>query len=317
MKGSKHEPGWLKGLFELADRGGLRVDAYEPMSRHTSFRIGGEAAAVAYPLGLENLLELMDFLKKEGVFHFVLGRGTNLLAGDGGVEGVAVKLDHAFAKIGLKNGGPLRVGAGVRLARLLKFCAAEGLEGLEFLAGIPGSVGGAVMLNAGARGRGFMDAVRSLLILTPGGEVVKRPHREIDYAYRDGGLGPGEVVLEAHLDPERGQPETVRKKMRENYLAKKKSQPLTSACAGCVFKNPGAGVSSGRLLDALGFKRTTRGGAQVSPVHANFIINKKDAKAKDVLELMARMRDAAKQGFGVALSSEIRLVEGTSIGSPF
>lgn len=316
MKASNNRPAWLKGLKELAAASGTGLLTSEPLAAHTSFGIGGEVTALASPRGIDSLVSLMEFLRREGIFHFILGRGTNLLAGDEGVRGVAVKLAHGFGRVERLDSRSVSVGAGVRLAALLRYSMAEGLSGLEFLAGIPGSVGGAVLLNAGAWSTGFMERVSTLSVLTADLGVEARDAREVPFSYRRTDLGPGEVVLSATLALTPEDPARVREMVRERYLAKKRGQPLTERCAGCVFKNPAQGVSAGKLLDLMGFKGAALGGAVVSEVHANFIVNSEDAGAGEVIGLMARMRDAAKKGFGVELEPEIKLVAGEFMGSP-
>lgn len=316
MSGSNDRPGWMDGLKGLAEREGLSLFMQEPMSAHTSFGIGGDVAALALPEDLASLVSLLKFLRSEGVFHFILGRGTNLLAGDEGISGVALKLERGFGRIERTGEGRLVAGAGVRLSSLLNYSIAEGLSGLEFIAGIPGSVGGAALFNAGAWGSGFMERVASLTVLTPELDVEERPTEEIRFSYRETELGAGEVILAATVELAPDDPDSVRKEVQERFLEKKKGQPLSSRSAGCVFKNPAHEVSAGRLLDLMGFKGAKSGGAVVSPKHANFIINSGGAGSEDVIGLMARMRDAARVGFGVELMPEIRLVAGEFMGSP-
>lgn len=277
---------------------------FEPMSRHTSFRIGGECA-VASPESAETTVELMGLVREKGIPYFVLGNGTNVLCADGGWDGLVIKT-KGLAKIEASE-NRIVAGGGAILSRVATSAALNGLSGLEFAHGIPGTVGGAVAMNAGAYGGEMSSCVVRSLCLLPCGELVTLNGDGHRFAYRRSAVTeiPGTVVLESEMVLTPGKRDEIEEKMRELAARRRASQPLELPSAGSVFKRP-EGHFVGAMVQECGLKGRTVGGAQVSPKHAGFIVNVGGATAKDVLELIEIIRTEVFGKFGVELECEIR-----------
>lgn len=288
------------------------VKREEMLARYTSLRIGGPAEVLALPLTVEGLRLLLARARREGVPVFLLGQGSNVLAPDEGVRGIVVSLRRGFEQIellpaGRIGGWRLRAGAGVKLQKLVRFSAERGIEGLEFADGIPGSVGGAVAMNAGTGHGEMAEVVEAVRILEREGEIRLLERKEIPFSYRSSRLPAGSVVLEAVFGLQSGEPAQIRRRLQEYQEYRRRTQPLASLNAGSIFKNP-TGASAGALIDRAGLKGRRRGGAQVSERHANFIVNRGGATASDVLGLMAEIVDGVRVHAGVDLEAEIRLL---------
>lgn len=252
----------------------------EPLARHTTFRIGGPADVLVEPRDEEELAGVLRLAAREGVPLRILGGGANLLVRDEGVRGAVVRLT------GLNCRRRNRVQAGFPLPRLVRQTLEEGLGGLEPLAGVPGTVGGAVRMNAGGRHGTFGDVVRFVEILTPSGERRRLTRDEAGFRYRGSALDGNLVVaVELDLRPDAGAAARFASLLEE----KRRTQPLDLPSAGCVFKNPPGGAA-GRLIEECGLKGARSGAARVSPLHANFIVNEGGATAADVLRLIDRIR---------------------------
>jgi len=275
----------------------------EYLRRHTSFRIGGPARFFCQPPSSVAFIETIGRCRRAGIPFRVLGRGTNVLVADDGVP-CAVVSTHGMRGIAA-NGTTITACCGAGLPRVLAFAAELGLSGLEPLAGIPGSIGGAVRMNAGTR-HGCIDRlVQSVTVLTADDQIAHLSAEEVGFGYRSSGLN-GSVVLSATLKLEQSDRERVTRLMQEYRSRKAATQPLGESSAGCVFKNPPGG-SAGRILDGLGLKGAVQGGAAISDVHANFIVNRGDATAADVRALISRARAAALEALGVCLELEIEI----------
>ncbi len=299
--------------MEIADfRGELRQD--EPLSAHTSFRIGGPVDLFAVPADREDLAVLLRFLRAQGLAFFVLGGGTNLLVRDKGFRGVAISL-RRLQRIAIEReyrsiGGAytaIRAEAGALLSRLLSFSLDEGLTGLEFATGIPGTVGGAVRMNAGTAGGEMGDVIDSVTLLDPDGNQHVCDRETLAFGYRTADIADDEVVLDALLVLRRDDPEQIKARVRGLRDKRKKIQPRGLPNAGSVFKNPIEGPA-GKLIEAAGMKGRSVGGARVSERHANFIVNAGRATARDVLTLMDQVQQAVRDAYGVLLEPEIRVI---------
>ncbi|MEK7221951.1 MAG: UDP-N-acetylmuramate dehydrogenase [Nitrospirota bacterium] len=280
------------------------VRFHEPMSLHTSFRIGGPADAYIEPEDEAALCRLMAQARKAKVPVFVLG-GTNLLVRDGGIRGIVVRLTK-LDRIEDHQGGLLYVEGGVGMPRLLKHALQHKLAGLEFAAGIPGTLAGSVVMNAGTRLGEMRDVVERVRMVTSDGEVRELPADEVGFEYRRTRLPRGIVVgawLRLRWDPRSRMDMTV----KESLQRRKATQPLALPNAGCVFKNPG-GDPAGLLIEAAGLKGAQVGDAQVSTLHANFIVNRGRATAHDVLSLIRKVGQTVEQTAGVTLQLEVRIV---------
>ena len=293
---------------EVIEAAGFRgeVRYNEPMSKHTSLCIGGPAEAMAWPENSEEVSKLRAAAHKNGAPVFVLGKGTNLLVLDGGIQGLVIniaKLDW----LKKEDAVTVRAGAGTPLPRLANFSADEGLSGLEFAAGIPGTVGGAVFMNAGAYGYEIKDVLHKIRVVMEDGKVSEVGHEEMDRGYRHGGLPEGSAVTEAWFKLTLGDAEAI-KARASDYIAKRKaSQPLSARSAGSCFKNP-PGQKAWKLIEAAGLKGTRVGGAQVSDKHSNFLINAEGATAKDFRALMELVKKTVKEKMDVELEPEVRIV---------
>jgi UDP-N-acetylmuramate dehydrogenase len=286
----------------------------EPMSGHTSFAIGGPADIFACPADRDDLRLLLKAVKTRKQPFFILGGGTNLLVRDGGFRGVVISLQHMNSiKIEREYraiGGSFAVvyaEAGASLAKLLSFSAEQGLTGLEFAAGIPGSVGGAVSMNAGTAIGEMGDVVESVCLMSPDGDLITRHAAELGFGYRTTAIPEGNLLLEVRVILRRDNAEKIRSRIKELLHTRKQRQPVGFPSAGSIFKNPQA-EAAGRLIEKAGLKGRKIGGAQVSEKHANFIVNTGKASAADVLSLIAIIQENVLEVTGVRLEPEIKII---------
>jgi len=293
-------------------RGEVRLN--EPMSGHTSFRIGGPADALILPEDRDDLIALLAEVQEKGIPYIVLGSGTNLLVRDRGYRGAVISLKKMNAIEVLREyrslGGSfavLNVDAGAALARLLNFAVERGLTGLEFSTGIPGTVGGALCMNAGTAQGEFGDIVDTVTLLDPSGRVVQRRRDEMAFGYRSANVPPGHIVIDAKVVLRYGDAEKIRAQVKKLMDQRKSRQPWGLPNAGSVFKNP-LDDAAGKLIEAAGCKGLVVGGAQVSDKHANFIVNTGNAKASDVLALMEIVRDKVLELRRIRLEPEIKII---------
>jgi UDP-N-acetylmuramate dehydrogenase len=288
------------------------VRVAEPMARHTTFRVGGAADIFVVTETLADLTRAADVLAEEEVPCAVIGKGSNLLVGDAGYRGAVLLLGREFRRHEIE-GEHLKAGAGVILAVLVQEAFRKGLAGMAFAVGIPGTLGGALAMNAGARGEWIGTVVESVTLLVPGQGLERVRGSEVAWGYRTSGLAGRGIILEGVLKATPGDPEAIRRDMERNFRARKLSQPLSLPSAGSVFKNPG-GDSAGRLIEAAGLKGVKLGGARISRQHANFIVNEGAASAADVLGLIRKAQMTVKDMYGIELRPEIRFLgefEGT------
>jgi len=278
-----------------------------PMSKYTSYKTGGVAEAIVYPEDRKKLITLIKTLKENNIKYKILGNGSNTLFSDRPYEGIIIKLD-SFDNLEIE-GTKVVVGAGYSLIRLCMNCAKKSLAGLEFAAGIPGTVGGAIYMNAGAYKSDMGYIVKSVKVLTPDFKVINLTNKELDFHYRSSFFqkNPGYICLEATLRLRKGKKEEILKVIKDRKERRIISQPLEYPSAGSVFRNP-EGMFAGEMIEKLGFKGLTKGGAQVSNKHANFIINIGNAKASDIKELIMFVKDAAEDKYKVELKIEQEFV---------
>ena len=286
---------------------GERATFDAPLAPHLSWRIGGPADALLFVETTDELAGVMRLVFKRKLPWFVLGSGSNLLVGDGGIRGIVMRLGGEFARIAFEDDAGhvvVRAGASASLALLTAQAASRGAVGIDGLAGIPGSVGGSLRMNAGTD-REIGEFVRDVWVQTP---AKPDPHPVTpQYFYRHTTLARDSVVAWATLVFERGDPQAVRRRMQDRLVRRKATQPLQWPNAGSCFRNP-PGDTAGRLIEACGAKGWTCGGAQVSELHANFIVNVDGASAADVATLLARVRRAVYEQFGVELVPEVHFV---------
>jgi len=276
------------------------------LARRTTLHVGGPADIYVEPASDEDLAAILKFCAERSQRFLVLGRGSNLLVRDGGFRGVVICLAHPrFCWIELE-GRCLRCGAGARLKNVAIEARRLGRTGLEFLQGIPGSVGGALRMNAGAMGSATFDLVESVRLMDFNGNVRELMPKDMVVEYRSCPLLKTHVALGAMLKTEPGDRETIESRMREFTRKRWASQPAMRS-AGCIFKNPAA-IPAGRLIDELGLKGARVGGALVSAEHANFIVNDGTATAEDVLQLIEILKQRAKAERGIELETEVEII---------
>lgn len=287
----------------------LPVVQEEVLAKHTSFRIGGAARRMAFPRNAEQLVLLLSFAIECGARPYVLGNGTNVLFPDSGADRLVINT-RDMAQLTLLDGGCIRAGAGVPLARLATFACQKGLAGLEFAHGIPGSVGGGVCMNAGAYGGELAQVIESVSVLFPDEGVRTLSGEEMAFGYRRSLMTdhPDAVVLHAVFRLTEGDSAAIRERMDELMARRKASQPLEYPSAGSTFKRP-EGHFAGRLIEEAGCKGLSVGGAQVSEKHAGFVINTGGATCADVLALMNEVQRRVKERSGVTLEPEVRVVD--------
>ncbi len=295
---------WKEALPKIITQPGSRLRFAEPLAKHTYFGIGGEATAYIEISTLSELAALARFHKQWDVPIAVIGRGSNLLVSDTGFKGIGVRLIGELAKLEV-DGKVVSVGAGLSLPRLSKTMSRSGLSGVEFALGIPGSVGGALIMNAGAWGSSFEDVVKNVTVMTNTGSLVELTRAEANFEYRHSGLDAYFCVTGATLELEHGDVDTITERMQAFYKQKVATQPFAEENAGCMFKNP-PGDSAGRLIDISGLKGYRIGGAEVSTVHGNFILNIDNATAADVLNLVAYIQKHVQEKTGISLQTEVK-----------
>ncbi|MBQ2866258.1 MAG: UDP-N-acetylmuramate dehydrogenase [Clostridia bacterium] len=277
----------------------------EPLSRHISFRLGGEAKRFIL-LDIADAPALLKELAASGEKYAFLGNGTNVLVRDGGFDGTVIKLKSGEVQV---NGGRLSVSAGTTLAQLAQTACEHSLTGLEFAHGIPGTVGGAVMMNAGAYGGEIKDVLVNTVYCTPEGEVRTLTQKEHRFGYRTSFFKehPEYLILSAEFEPKRGESSEIKNAMAELARRRRESQPLDKPSAGSTFKRP-EGYFAGKLIEDSGLKGFTIGGAQVSQKHAGFVINAGNATCRDVLALCSHIQKTVYDRFGVTLEREIKIL---------
>jgi len=282
------------------------------LSRYTTYKVGGTASLIVYPKDVDSLIDLMQIINEYDVKYFVLGNGSNVLFSDSVYDGIIIKLDK-FDSIDFYD-NKVMVGAGYSLIKLSMECAKRGLAGLEFASGIPGTVGGAVFMNAGAYNSDMKSVIKDVTVLTPDLKVITLNNREMKFNYRESFLQhhKGYICLGATFKLGYGERSVLEEIIKERKLARKRTQPLEYPSAGSVFRNP-PGLYSGKLIEDLGLKGYQVGGAMISPKHANFIINTGGAKASDIKEIIDYVKREAKEKYNMNLRVEQRLINWSDI----
>lgn len=285
---------------------GAVVRADEPMARRTTLRVGGAADLYIEPATESDLSATLRFCESRDLPVFILGRGSNLLVRDGGVRGAVICLAQPhFSRVEVIN-STLRCGAGARLRAVAAEAKRAGLSGLEFLDGIPGSVGGALRMNAGAHGDEMFGVARRIRVMDFSGNAREVSARELPARYRSCDFFSSHVAIEALLQARPDERSAIERRMNDLNQCRWASQPAAPS-AGCMFKNPES-IPAGKLVDELGLKGTSVGGARVSREHGNFIVTDGPATASDVLRLINQIRDAARVERGIELETEVRIV---------
>ena len=287
--------------------GNNRVLEAEPMGKHTTFRIGGPADLFVAPENTDEIKKLIAICKEEEVPYFILGNGSNLLVSDKGYRGVIIQLYRSFGQITLKE-NEIHAQAGALLSGIAAMAREASLTGFEFAGGIPGTLGGAVVMNAGAYGGEMKDVLKEVTVLTPEGEVITLQARELQMGYRTSIIKEsGYIVLEAVISLKKGDQDEIKSRMQELAGMRSSKQPLSYPSAGSTFKRP-EGYFAGKLIMDSGLQGYQVGGAQVSEKHCGFVINTGNATAKDVTTLMADVQRIVMEKFGVKLEPEVKFL---------
>lgn len=295
----------LETLEKNVHKEGILID--EPMKNHTSFKIGGPADFLVLPKKMEEITETVKALKEENIPYMIIGNASNLLVRDKGIRGVVIKLGESYNRVWIE-GTTVTAESGILLSRLAKKIAKASLKGFEFASGIPGSLGGAVFMNAGAYGGEMKDVITSVKALDDRGRVVTFRNDELELGYRSSILQKKEyAVLEVVMELEKGMPEEIYGKIRELDQKRTTKQPIHLPSAGSVFKRP-EGYFAGKLIEDSNLKGCRIGGAEVSTLHCGFIVNQGEATAQDVMALVEKIQRTVKEQFGVDLERELRII---------
>ncbi len=289
----------LKKIF----RGEIRIS--EPLAQHTWLRIGGPADYYLEPVDKEDVIAAVHYFHEQNFPFMIVGRGSNLLVSDEGYRGAVVNLERALNGLTKSNGNTVAAGAGVRLSAFVDYCIKDAFAGTEMLAGIPGTVGGAVRMNAGAYGGEISDYLIDVEVIRKG-KIVRIKKEDAGFSYRTSGL-VDDVILEARFRFPKKDADELARIRRELLIKRNAAQPVNLPNSGSIFKNP-SGDFAAKLIEACGLKGRAGGGAQISELHANFIVNVRQASAQDVLGLMLLMRDSVYTKFGIALENEVLLI---------
>lgn len=282
-----------------------RIKTDEPMKQHTTFRTGGPADYFVMPETKEELRETVSLLKSARKPYYIVGNGSNLLISDTGYRGTVIQIYKEMSEITV-NGNVIRAQAGALLSRIAGKALESGLTGFEFAAGIPGTLGGACVMNAGAYGGEMKDVLSEVLVLTPEGEFVTLSSEELEFGYRTSVIAKkGYIVLEASVLLSEGAEKEIRERMEELRKKRVSKQPLEYPSAGSTFKRP-EGYFAGKLIEDAGLRGFRIGGAQVSEKHCGFVINRGDATSAEILELMRQVSARVEEQFGVVLEPEVK-----------
>jgi len=294
----------IQKLESIVGAGNVLLD--EPMSTHTTFRVGGPAECMVEPQSVDEVVDAIAACKAAGVPWRVLGHGSNLLVSDAGVDGVVVHISGNVGDVDVREGGVVVASAGASNAKVAAMACRAGLAGFEFAAGIPGSIGGAAIMNAGAYDGEFRDVATSVTCLTADGQVVELDADQADWSYRHSMMGDaGMVVLQATLKLHPDDPQAIRARMDDLAQRRTSKQPLDLPSAGSTFKRP-EGHFAGKLIQDAGMQGYQVGGAQVSTKHAGFVVNVGGATASDIVQLIGDVQQAVRDQFGVELEPEVR-----------
>lgn len=287
-----------------------KVLVQEPLSKYTTIKIGGPADLLIIPAGINSLKAVMEAVKKHQVPWTVIGRGSNLLVGDEGIRGAVIKLGEGLDNLHIDD-DQITVGGGFSVVRLATMISKKGFSGLEFAAGIPGSIGGAVYMNAGAHGSDFSRILHKAHILFEDGSEAWLSNEEMEFSYRTSILQnkrPG-ICLEAVLQLREDNRDVIVQQMQNNKSYRKETQPWSQPCAGSIFRNP-LPEHAGKLIEKAGLKGYQIGGAKISDMHGNFIVNAGQAKAADVLALIGHVKKTVKDLYNIELHTEVEFLGG-------
>ncbi len=281
----------------------------EPMNKHTSFKIGGPAECFIKIKTIEQLRNILEYEKKDNIPLTVIGNGSNLLVSDDGIKGIVLKIEIEKIDEHIQNDEILiTVGSGIKLGAIAQKCLKEEIAGFEFASGIPGTIGGAIRMNAGAHGSEMKDIVKTVTYMTRDGEVYTITNEQAKFEYRKSLFAEKDyIILEVEMQLKKGNAEEIKEKMTEYATYRKEKQPIEYPSAGSTFKR-GTDFVTAKLIDECGLKGYQIGGAQISEKHAGFIINKNNATAQDVIKLMEYTKEQVYKKFGKKIEQEIEII---------
>ena len=283
----------------------MKIIENEPMKNHTTFKIGGPCDKFCDAETIEDILSALEYAKTKIIPVFVMGNGSNLLVSDRGIRGLVLKISDKFSKCEI-CGNIIKAQSGILLSTLSKMAQKNYLSGLEFAGGIPGSLGGAIYMNAGAYGGEIKDVIKSVTYLENG--EIRKIEKDFGFGYRKSIFTEKDaIILEAEMELKEGKPDEIKAKMEDFKNRRTEKQPLSMASAGSTFKRP-TGYFAGKLIEDAGLKGYSVGGAKVSEKHSGFIVNTGDATAQDVLSLIKYIQKTVEEKFGVELKTEVKIV---------
>jgi UDP-N-acetylmuramate dehydrogenase len=292
-------------LLNIIDKENIKID--EPMKKHISFKVGGPADILVKPKSEEEIVEVINLLKKENVDYLIIGNGSNLLVKDGGIRAVVIELSDNFNSFEINN-NVIVAQCGALLSIIGRAALNSNLKGFEFAAGIPGTLGGAIAMNAGAYGGEMKEIVKSVRVLSPSGEILEFSNEKMEFGYRKSIISKSDyVVLSATIELEEGNFEDIKSLMQDLKDKRVTKQPLDLPSAGSTFKRP-EGHFAGKLIEDSGLRGLTLRGAQVSQKHCGFVVNLGDATAKDILDLISVVKNTVYAKFGVMLEEEVKIL---------
>ncbi|MEG1310441.1 MAG: UDP-N-acetylmuramate dehydrogenase [Romboutsia sp.] len=292
-------------LLNILDKEDIKLD--EPMKNHISFRVGGPADILVKPRTEEQLKYVITLIKRENIPYLIIGNGSNLLIKDGGIRGIVVEISDNFNNFEIED-NTLKVQSGALLSIIGKAVLREGLKGFEFAAGIPGTIGGALAMNAGAYGGEMKDMVKTVRLMDTDGNIINFTNEQMEFEYRRSVLSKTEyIVLSTEIELEKGNYDEIKATMADFTQRRVTKQPLSLPSAGSTFKRP-KGYFAGKLIEDSGLRGLTLRGAQVSEKHCGFVVNLGSANAKDLLDLMYVVKSTVKNKFGVMLEEEVKIL---------
>jgi UDP-N-acetylmuramate dehydrogenase len=294
-----------ESLLNIVGQENVKLD--EPMKKHISFRVGGPADILVKPTSETQLSDIMVLIKKEKVPYLIIGNGSNLLVKDGGIRGVVIEISNNFNNFDIK-GTNVKIESGALLSVVGKAVSREELKGFEFAAGIPGTLGGAIAMNAGAYGGEMKDIVKSVKLMDTDGNIFEFTNEQMEFEYRKSILSRTDyIVLSVEIELQKGNYDEIKATMKDFTQRRVSKQPLSLPSAGSTFKRP-KGHFAGQLIEECGLRGLTLRGAQVSEKHCGFVVNLGNTTAKDLLELMYVVKSTVNAKFGIMLEEEVRIL---------
>ncbi|WP_129596601.1 UDP-N-acetylmuramate dehydrogenase [Anaerophilus nitritogenes] len=279
----------------------------EPMSRHTSFKIGGPVDVMVLPKTIEDIKETIEICKNNNIDYYIVGNGSNLLVLDKGIRGVIIKIGDNFSGVDIKE-NKIKAKAGILLSSLANMVIKRGLEGFEFASGIPGTLGGAISMNAGAYGGEMKDVVKGAFVMDEKGDLIHLNKEELELDYRQSIISKKKyIVLEVEIELKNGDKEEIKAKVKEFTQKRVTKQPVQFPSAGSTFKRP-KDHFAGKLIEDAGLKGVRIGGAQISPLHAGFVVNVDRACAEDVINIIRLVKKTVYDKFSILLEPEIKII---------